>query len=144
MADERDLQALQGTWRQVAFEEDGIVDPPDSHGAPGGALTTIDGHHFSVCTADGELLLEGMFELDASVTPRAITWIDAMGADQGRRLPASYELEGDRFVFIAADAGMPRPVTFKTAPGLTMRRFVRQHVRDQRRPLPQATPDTAV
>lgn len=122
---ESDLQALQGTWRQIAFEENGIVDPPDSHGAPGGALTTIDGHHFSVRTQGDELLLEGMFELDASVTPKAITWIDAMGTDKGKRLPASYELEGDRFVFIAADEGAPRPTAFRTVPGLTMRRFVR-------------------
>lgn len=121
---ERDLSALQGAWRQVAFEEDGIVDPPDCYSAPG-ALTIIDGHRFSVRAGNGELLLEGTFELDASVTPGAITWIDATGVDKGKRLPASYVLEGDRFVFIAADEGMARPTVFRTVPGLTMRRFVR-------------------
>lgn len=124
-ATECDLATLQGTWQQVAFEEDGIADPPDSTGAPG-ALTTICGRHFSVRTTDGTLLLEGTFELDASTTPKAITWIDAIGVDRGKRLPASYQLEGDHFVFIAADAGMPRPTTFKTTPGLTMRMFVRE------------------
>ncbi|WP_217638751.1 hypothetical protein [Frateuria terrea] len=38
-------------------------------------------------------------------SPGAITWIDAIGPDAGKRLPASYRLEGDRFVFIAADEG---------------------------------------
>ncbi len=140
MADERDLQALQGTWRQVAFEENGIVDAPDSHGAPGGALTTIDGHRFSVRAPDGALLLEGRFELDASTVPKAITWIDATGADKGKRLPASYELEGDRFVFIAADEGMPRPAAFRTGPGQTMRGFVRHEDAPAPLPLPPAGP----
>jgi hypothetical protein len=34
-ANARDLAALQGVWEQVTFEEDGVVDPPDSHGAQG-------------------------------------------------------------------------------------------------------------
>ncbi|MGN2251589.1 TIGR03067 domain-containing protein [Frateuria sp. GZRe14] len=119
-----DLAALQGVWRQVAFEENGVPDAPDSTGAPD-ALTIIDGDHFCVRTPQGEMLLEGRFMLDASVTPKAITWIDAMGPDAGMPLPASYRLEGDRFVFIAADAGAPRPTTFRTVPGLTMRSFVR-------------------
>jgi uncharacterized protein (TIGR03067 family) len=121
----RDLAALQGSWEQVAFEENGIVDAPDGYGAPG-ALTTFTGHRFVVRTAQGELLLEGTFALDASVTPKAITWTDAIGADAGKHLPASYLLKGDSFVFIAADEGAPRPTEFRTAPGLTMRSFLRR------------------
>lgn len=122
--DAHDLAALQGRWEQVAFEADGLPDAPDSEGAAG-ALTTIRGDHFAVYTRAGELLLEGRFLLDASTTPRSITWIDAIGADAGKHLPASYRLEGDRFVFIAADEGMSRPLEFRTAPRLTMRAFVR-------------------
>lgn len=121
----RDLAALQGVWEQVAMEEDGVAEPPDSHGTPG-ALTTFNDHHFSVHAVDGRLLLEGTFTLDASVTPRAITWIDSMGADEDKRLPASYDLEGDRFVFIAGNEGAPRPTVFRTVAGQTMRRFVRR------------------
>lgn len=123
-ADARDLAALQGGWEQIAFEADGRLDAPDSEGAAH-ALTTIRGDHFAVHTRAGQLLLEGRFLLDASTTPRSITWIDAIGADAGKQLPASYRLEGDRFVFIAADEGMPRPLEFHTTPGLTMRSFVR-------------------
>jgi hypothetical protein len=71
-ASARDLAALQGTWEQVAFEENGVVDAPDSTGAPG-SLTTFSGDRFSVRTLHGELLLEGRFILDASSTPAAIT-----------------------------------------------------------------------
>lgn len=120
-----DLAALQGRWEQVGFEENGVPDPPDDHGAPG-ALTSICGNHFEVRTAEGELLLEGEFMLDASTTPKSITWVDSIGADAGKHLPAIYRLEGDRFAFVAADAGMPRPQTFRTRMGLTMRSFLRK------------------
>ena len=120
-----DLAALQGAWEQVGFEENGILDPPDDHGAPG-ALTLIHGNQFEVRTVEGERLLEGGFTLDASSTPKSITWVDSIGSDAGKQLPAIYRLEDDRFVFVAADEGMPRPTAFRTSMGLTMRSFVRK------------------
>ncbi|HET8553748.1 MAG TPA: TIGR03067 domain-containing protein [Rhodanobacteraceae bacterium] len=126
----RDLAALQGVWKQVAFEENGVIEPPDTHGG-NGALTTIRGHHFTVHATTGELLLEGVFTLDASTTPRIMTWIDAMGSDKGKPLQAIYRLEGDHFVFNAADVGHPRPIEFKTGPGQTMRTFVRASSSDR-------------
>ncbi|MDE3072079.1 MAG: TIGR03067 domain-containing protein [Pseudomonadota bacterium] len=120
-----DLAALQGAWEQTGFEENGVPNPPDDHGAAG-ALTLIRGKHFEVRTVSGELLLEGDFTLDASATPKAITWVDSIGVDAGRQLPAIYRLEGDQFVFVAADEGMPRPQAFRTSMGLTMRSFVRK------------------
>ncbi|QJI21201.1 MULTISPECIES: TIGR03067 domain-containing protein [unclassified Pseudomonas] len=122
---ELDRQALQGTWEQIALEDSGIANPPDEHSAPG-ALTTIEGNQFRVTTQEGEVLLQGCFTLDASTTPKSITWIDAIGADAGKRLPASYTLDGERFVFIAADEGMPRPTRFSTTRGQTMRTFMRK------------------
>ena len=120
-----DLHHLQGTWAQIRFEENGIIDPPDVHGGYG-AITTIEGDTFAVHLPTGELLLAGRFILDPTATPRSITWIDSMGDDAGKMLPASYELNGDSFVFIAADEGMPRPVEFATSPGLTLRGFGRR------------------
>ncbi|TAM21846.1 MAG: TIGR03067 domain-containing protein, partial [Rhodanobacter sp.] len=61
-ASARDLAALQGTWEQVDFEENGVANPPDIHGAPG-AITVIRGQHFEVRTIEGGLLLEGSFEI---------------------------------------------------------------------------------
>lgn len=49
-----------------------------------------------------------------------------MGADKGKPLLASYRLDGDAFVFIAADPGEPRPTVFRTVPGLTLRTFARK------------------
>ena len=120
-----DYQALQGTWQQVSLEDSGVLNPPDAHSAPG-AITTLTDDRFEVLTVDGKRLLAGRFFLDSTTPPKSITWIDAMGDDAGKLLPASYRLEGDEFVFIAADEGMPRPCVFSTGPGQTMRTFVRR------------------
>ncbi|MGU9857088.1 TIGR03067 domain-containing protein [Pseudomonas sp. LF245] len=120
-----DLQALQGIWEQTALEDSGVLNPVDAHSAPG-AITTIAGDRFKVTTVSGKVLLAGRFFLDSTTTPKRITWIDSMGDDAGKHLPASYRLEGDEFVFIAADEHMPRPSEFRTGPGQTMRSFVRR------------------
>jgi uncharacterized protein (TIGR03067 family) len=121
-----DLAALQGCWEQVYLEVDGVLNPPDEHTAPD-ALVIIRGNSFSVRRTTGEVMLEGVFELDASTSPKSITWIDSIGSDAGKRLPASYQLERDSFTFIAADEGAARPLVFRTGPGLTMRGFVRRY-----------------
>lgn len=121
-----DLSTLQGQWRQVRFEENGVIEPPDLHGG-NGAITTIKGDTFSVQLPDGKILLAGRFILDATAQPKSITWIDSMGDDAGKALPASYELDEGSFIFIAADEGMPQPTSFVTSPGLTLRSFVRHH-----------------
>ena len=119
-----DLAALQGNWRQTDFQENGIANPPDEIGALG-SITTFSETRFSVVTSAGKMLLNGTFELDASTSPKSITWIDAIGPDTGKRLPAIYRLEDDLFVFIAADEGASRPTEFRTAAGQTMRTFRR-------------------
>ncbi|WP_226457002.1 TIGR03067 domain-containing protein [Pseudomonas sp. AF03-9] len=120
-----DFQALQGIWEQTALEDSGVLNPVDAHSAPG-AVTTITDDRFEVTTVDGEVLLAGRFFLDSAAVPKSITWIDAIGEDAGKQLPASYRLEADEFVFIAADDHMPRPTVFSTGPGQTMRTFVRR------------------
>lgn len=120
-----DLAELQGSWEQVYLEVDGIPNPPDRHTARD-ALTVIAGNNFCVRRSTGEVMLEGIFELDAATSPKSITWIDSIGSDAGKRLPAIYKLDGSSFTFIAADEDAPRPMSFRTEPGLTMRGFVRR------------------
>ncbi|AZP72208.1 TIGR03067 domain-containing protein [Pseudomonas poae] len=120
-----DFQALQGAWEQTSLEDSGVLNPVDAHSAPG-AITTITDDRFEVKTVDGDVLLAGRFFLDSTTVPKSITWVDSIGEDAGKQLPASYRLEGDEFVFIAADESMPRPITFSTGPGQTMRTFVRR------------------
>ena len=121
---ERDIAALQGDWVQVSLEADGVIDPPDTYGVD--LCTTFTGDRFRVHAPDGTVVLAGSFTLDAATTPRSITWTDAMGEDAGKSLLAIYELAGDSFVFVAASPGDPRPTTFRTTHGQTLRRFVRR------------------
>jgi len=121
----RDLEMLQGRWEQVALEIDGVVQPADDLSPPG-AITSFTGDRFAVHAVDGALLLEGRLVLEASTDPKHVDWIDAIGADAGRRLPAIYRLDGNHFVFVAADTGAPRPAAFNTGSGQVMRTFIRR------------------
>jgi uncharacterized protein (TIGR03067 family) len=122
-ASERDIAGLQGVWEQIGLEVDGVSDPPDSYGTD--LLTTFADHQFTVRAPDGTIVLAGSFTLDASTVPKSITWVDSMGDDLGKQLPAIYELEGDHFKFIAGNEDKPRPQVFKTVAGQTMRTFRR-------------------
>ena len=120
-----DFDKLQGRWSQTYLEADGVIDPPnDEHTAPG-AVCIFEGYAFQVVKPDGILLLEGVFELDATTSPKSITWVDSIGEDVGKALPAIYELTDTSFRFVAADEGQPRPTQFTTVAGLTMRAFSR-------------------
>ena len=119
-----DIQTLQGMWRQVRFEENGIVDPPDTHSAPG-AILTIEGCRFHVGMPGQASILEGGFVLEALRSPKRIIWTDAIGADAGKSFPAIYTLSETAFTFVAADEGMQPPVDFTGGQGLTLRSLIR-------------------
>ena len=123
-ASARDIAALQGTWRQVSLEVDGVANPPESYGTD--LVTTFTGDQFVVHDGAGTVVLAGTFTLDATTVPKSINWIDSMGPDTGKVLPAIYVLDGDTFTFIASDEGAPRPTRFQTGAGETMRSFARR------------------
>jgi len=119
-----DLAALQGSWKQTDLQADGVSNPPDETSTPD-AITTFNENRFFVRSLDGALLLHGTFELAESTNPKSVNWMDATGPDTGKILPAIYRLEGDLFVFVAADRGSPRPTAFRTVSGQAMRSFKR-------------------
>lgn len=119
-----DFEMLQGEWRQVRFEENGLIDPPDSHGADG-AILTISGNRFHVAVPGGAPLVEGIFVLHTALSPRGIDWTDSIGEDAGKLLPAVYRLTSEEFEFAAADPDMARPGDFEGGRGITIRSFVR-------------------
>ncbi len=121
---EQEVAKLQGAWRQLTQEADGIKNHPDAGDV--GGITTFSGNNFTVRNLDGSVVLRGSFSIDTSVSPKAIDWIDSTGPDAGKILPASYELNGDSFVFIAGAEGSRRPTEFATKIGETMRSFVRE------------------
>jgi len=120
-----DFKRLQGNWSQTYLEADGVAEPPDDEHSADGAISTFVGSEFRVTKPDGKILLKGVFSLDANTNPKSIDWVDSIGADAGKTLPSIYELTKTTFRFVAADEGQPRPTSFHTKLGLTMREFVR-------------------
>jgi len=121
---ETDFQQLQGSWRQIDHEADGIAGASDNYHR-NDVITLINGDRFTVRSQSAGVLLHGRFEIDPTQAPKWITWFDAIGPDAGQALPAIYELDGDYFRFVATDSGQPRPVEFRTDAGQVMRCFVR-------------------
>lgn len=121
----RDLDRLQGRWRQVASSIDGAPEtaaPIDDEFA-GALITVFEADTFRVLDPEGATVLEGRFLLEEAA--RAIDWIDSIGPDAGNPLPARYELDATTLAFAVADSGMPRPTHVRAAPGITLRRFIR-------------------
>jgi uncharacterized protein (TIGR03067 family) len=114
-----EIKKLQGTWKQIACEENGVAGAVDEFGTEPKSTFTDD--TFVVTLADGSLAIKGTFKLDPSREPKAIDWTDTFGADAGKTFPAIYSLEGDQLVFCAADEGQERPTEFRTRSGQVLR-----------------------
>jgi uncharacterized protein (TIGR03067 family) len=113
------MRALQGEWRQVECEADGVANPAESYGVD--PAVTILGNTFEVRHSDGTVVIQGAFTIDPSRDPKEIDWTDTFGADAGKTFPGIYRLAGDTFIFCAADAGQPRPNAFRTQTGQVLR-----------------------
>jgi uncharacterized protein (TIGR03067 family) len=120
-----EVKKFQGTWKQVAYERDGITEPLDAEQG-WQPRTTFVGNTFVVEIADGSTPIKGTFSIDPTKTPKAIDYTDTFGADDGKTFPAIYFFEGDRLVFCAADSEHERPSAFKTKPGEVLRVLERE------------------
>ena len=122
IADE--IEKLQGTWRQIAYQRDGNENPDDETGWE--PRTTYTGNTFVVMLADGSIPIKGICKLDPTQDPKALDLTDTFGADAGKTFPAIYCLAGDLMAFCAADEGQDRPTEFRTRRGRVLRVFLRE------------------
>jgi uncharacterized protein (TIGR03067 family) len=114
-----EIAKFQGSWQQISSETGGVKDQPDEFGsAPRVAFV---GNRYVVRRADDTIVIKGRFRVHPAQTPKGIDWMDTIGADAGRTLPAIYTLEDDQLLFCAADHGQPRPSEFCSAPGQVLR-----------------------
>jgi uncharacterized protein (TIGR03067 family) len=114
-----DLDALQGEWRQVGYERNGVKEPLDEldwHPR----VTFVDST-FTVTLADGSISIKGTFKLDATQSPKHIEFTDIWGRDAGKTFLGIYTLLQDRFVFCASEPGLERPQAFTTQVGQVLR-----------------------
>src|SRR5262245_28765157 len=114
-----DMEKIQGTWKQIAYERDGVKEPLDEQGWE--PRVTFSGNTFVVTLADGSIHIKGTYTLDPNRQPKAIDLTDTFGADAGKTFLAIYSLNGDQLVFCAAGAGLDRPTELKTKPGQVLR-----------------------
>ena len=128
-----EMKKLQGVWKQIAYERDGVTEPPDEQGWE--PTTIFLGDTFVVTLADGSTPIKGTYELDPTKDPKTVDWLDTIGENAGKMLPAIYSLENDRFIFCAAYSGLSRPTEFRTRPG--------QVLRVSQRATPAALPNAA-
>ena len=120
-----ELARFQGTWKQIAYERDGVTEPRDDEEG-WQPRTTFVGNTFVVTIADGSTPIKGTFAFDPTAEPKTIDYTDTHGADAGKTFLAIYRFEGDRFIFCAAGSAQKRPEAFKTRQG----EVLRVHVRD--------------
>ena len=114
-----EMKKFQGTWKQIAYERDGVTEPLDEQGWE--PRVTFTGDTFVVTLADGSIPIKGTYTLDPTRNPKTIDWNDTIGEDAGKTLLAIYALEGDRLAFCAAYPGQERPTAFRTRPGQVLR-----------------------
>jgi uncharacterized protein (TIGR03067 family) len=114
-----EMEKLQGTWRQIGYERDGVPDLADEQGWE--PRVTFTGDRFEVRLADGTIAIRGTYTLDPTQEPKTVDWTDTFGADAGKTFPAIYSLDGDQFTFCAALPGQERPTEFRTRTGQVLR-----------------------
>jgi uncharacterized protein (TIGR03067 family) len=120
-----ETEKFQGTWKQIAYERDGVSEPQDDE-RDWHPRTLFVGNSFVVTVADGSTPIRGTFAIGPASEPASIDYTDTFGADAGKTFLAIYYFEGDRLVFCAAASGQPRPTAFKTKQGEVLRVFVRE------------------
>jgi uncharacterized protein (TIGR03067 family) len=105
----KELAKLQGTWRLVSAESDGVCTPEERVRA---VRVTIDGRSHSVRVGD-EVVARGVaFEIDPTKSPKQVTDTIGEGPNEGKTIPGIYKLEGDTLVSCVAKPGADRPTKF--------------------------------
>jgi uncharacterized protein (TIGR03067 family) len=98
-----DLDEIQGDWKQIGYERDGVKEPLDEKGWE--PRVTFSG---------GSVPIKGTFKLDLTKQPKSMGLTDTFGADEGKTFLAIYSLEGDR---------LPRCRRTQTLAGLMLHRW---------------------
>ena len=82
-----EMKKFQGTWKQIAYEKDGLKEPLDEHGWE--PRVTLAGDTFIVTLSDGSTPIKGTFKLDPTREPKA------MDPDRHLRRGRGENLSGD-------------------------------------------------
>jgi len=112
-ADEKpkDEQLLNGVWRLISGEADGVPLPEEQ--LKDGKLVLEDGAYTVTLVAIGAQ--KGTQKLDPKQDPKTIDITESTGPNKGKTCLGIYDLQGDVFRVVFAPSGQPRPTKFTTA-----------------------------
>src|SRR4051812_38276714 len=68
-----EIAKFQGTWKQIGYERDGIMEPHDEEEG-WQPRTTFDGNAYVVTIADGSSPIKGTFTVDPTREPKTVDY----------------------------------------------------------------------
>jgi len=71
-----EMKKFQGTWKQIAYERDGVTEPLDEQGWE--PRVTFTGDTFVVTLADGSVPIRGTYTIDLTRNPKTVDWADTI------------------------------------------------------------------
>jgi len=121
-----DTQAFKGNWSIRSITIDGRAAPED--------LVKNFRCHFDEKTYNdtvaNEVIEEGGYTIDASMTPKTIDFDIKKGRKEGKRQLGIYKIEGDKITLVMTQAGSTtRPKSFKSEPGDSLVEVVLERVK---------------
>jgi uncharacterized protein (TIGR03067 family) len=102
-----DLAKLQGVWQVSKFEANGEEVSSDE---VKNTVVTIKDNTYKL--SNGDRTDHGTFSVDSSKTPRQMDIRPESGPDEGEKLPAIYEFDGDQFRVCYGRESGDRPTAF--------------------------------
>ncbi len=107
-----DAEALKGSWSAISLKQGGKSAPEDLIMK---FKTSFDGKNYTN-TADGQVVEEGGYTIDASKMPKTIDFDIKKGEGQGKKQLAVFQIEGDKLTLVIAEPGTAdRPKSIKIA-----------------------------
>ena len=105
-----DAEALKGNWSAISLTQGGRSAPADLIMK---FKSKFDGTNYTNA-ADGQVVEEGGYTIDATKTPKTIDFDIKKGEGQGKKQLAIFQIEGDKLTLIVAEPGSPdRPKSIK-------------------------------
>jgi uncharacterized protein (TIGR03067 family) len=127
----RSSGGLDGTWKAVAVEQDGMQVPSEEV-TSNPAVVEVSGNTMTVKVGT-RVFAQGTLKLDASRQPKTmdVTGIALAGGKAGQTGEsfAIYEVNGDTLKLCFAHSAAARPQSFQTRPGLDATLITYQRVR---------------
>ena len=100
----------KGNWSAISLTQAGRSAPEDLISK---FKTSFDGKNYTN-TADGQVVEEGGYTIDASKMPKTIDFDIKKGEGQGKKQLAIFQIEGDKLTLVVAEPGSPdRPKSIK-------------------------------